>query len=676
MTGEYNSLRKIALGYATYGTDCYNDPKVLTDILWALDWMNRHYYGKAELEGNGWRNYRLFNWHDWHIGTPEKLMDIMLLVDEHLSIDQKRRYLELFDFLEPAPHDFASNKLMFGKVIICSGILEERNDRILCGRDGVADTFEFSDGGKNYGQGFFRDGSYIFHTHHPQAATYGLEHLRGSIDIATILLGSEFSLSEEKRSVMYYWVENTFFPFYFKGSIMRCVCGRYPELEQLSGYKLLRNCIGLYYLGNGYEKNFIAAFVRQAVDEHPKFVENCCEEFFNLLTLNEYIIFCEILKRDTDVLNVKQEFIVCNNQDRVVARNKDYAISLAMSSSRIYNYESINGKNLYGWYHSDGMLCIYDSPLKYDKVYFEKVNPYRIPGTTVDNRERQAVSIAQRNEYLSNQDFVGGLCVGENGMAAMQLESYHSDGQLICKDYYIATGEYGSAPPKHESSLMAKKSYFFLNDCVVCLGTDINSSDNAPVYTVIENKKQDYIFENGEISGFKQTEIEIDGKSYRPSDEDKKVNAKIIRIDDEEIYLFGEREVTICQKGNEPYFTEILLHHGVNPQNGTYEYAILPCGDNKKPNIELLANSKKYQAIRDLSDGAVYCVFWESGEIAGIKVSEPMLICFKDQKIYACDITQKLKNAGIEIKGKRYSFDFEDKRGKVIVNNENDCISR
>lgn len=675
MSCEYECLRKMALGYGTYGTECYKNQEMLKDILWALDWMNRHYYGRAEMENRGWRSYYEFNWHDWHIKTPEILMDIMLIVEESLTLETKSEYLALFDMIRPVPDDFASNKLMFGKLIIHSGLLQENRERVFCGINGVADTFEFSDGGKNYGQGFYTDGSYVFHTHHPQAACYGLEHLCGAIDIASCLNGSEFALDENKHKVLYYWLYNTFLPFYYKGSIMRAVCGRYPQSELASGYKTLRSIINLYAIGDISARKQLVAVLKKAVKEHPKFNGNECSEFFDTLTLYEYGLYRNMVSENTDVAEAKEHTFVFNSRDRLVSKRKNYSAALSMSSSRIYNYECINQNNLKGWYHSDGALWLYSDSLQYDKIYFEKVNPYRIAGTTVDNRERKAVSVAQRNEYLSGQDFVGGLTAGKTGFAAMQLESYHGDGKLICKDYYLKSGEYGGAPEKRESTLMAKKSYFFLEDCIVCLGTDINSSDNAPVYTVIENQKQVSVYKNGELSGYKNTDITINGENYIPSDRDTEVETNYLQIGNKGIYFFDTNKLTFCRRGEAPYFDEILLQHGTNPVGKKYAYAVLPVCDDierfaKKPTVEIICNNEKVQAVRNIADGALYCVFWQAGEICGIKTSAPLLLCVKDGEIFACDVTQKLSKVEIQYKNNSYTVDFAGLSGKTVICNK------
>ena len=45
--------------------------------------------------------------------------------------------------------------------------------------------------------------------------------------------------------------------------------------------------------------------------------------------------------------------------DRVVHLRPGWGLGLSMSSSRVYNYESINSENLHGWFQGDGMTYLY-----------------------------------------------------------------------------------------------------------------------------------------------------------------------------------------------------------------------------------------------------------------------------------------------------------------------------
>src|SRR5699024_8428911 len=92
--------------------------------------------------------------------------------------------------------------------------------------------------------------------------------------------------------------------------------------------------------------------------------------------------------------------------DRVVQHRDNYAFGIAMSSSRIPTYKSINQENKKGWYTGDGMTYLYldHDVYQFGHDYRRNVNPYHLPGVTNDTQERAELSI--REDYLPNQDFV------------------------------------------------------------------------------------------------------------------------------------------------------------------------------------------------------------------------------------------------------------------------------
>ncbi len=673
MSREYETLRKIALGYGTYGTVCYQNKEMLDDILWALDWCYRHYYGKAEMENKGWRDTRAFNWHDWKIASPRALMDVMLVVDEHLTLDQKRDYLALFDMLVKVPTDYAANKVNFGRLIAQSGLLTEREERITCGRDGIENTYLYADGNVNDGQGFYRDGSYIFHTRHSQNACYGLEHLNAAIKLTTVLNDSAFSVKKEYKDILYTWLYDNFLPFYRNGEIVSAVCGRYPENSK--AHIFLGTIVRLYAISDADWKIKLATLFRKLIEKHPLFENGECSEFFGTLTISEYLSYRELMNEPISEETVELcGFKTFNQMDRVVCHEEEQAFVLAMSSSRIYNYECINFRNMKGWYHGDGMLYCYYNGLDYDTEYWNGVNHYRMPGTTADNRERAEVSIAQANEYLSSKDLVGGLGVGDTGVAVMQLESYHSDGQLISARFYNPSGAYGSAPPAHTSTLIAKKAYFFLGGYVVCLGSEINSEDNAPVYTVLDNRKDAYMFENGKIKGHAESEITVNGKKVTLTACDTEFSdVEYVTVGRMAYCLPEKHTLTLKRTDGEPAFNEILWQHGVNPKNEGYAYAVLANADTEKAKafcdelpFSILENSKNAQIVRVNANGDTYFVIHNAGEYFGLTVDAPLLVCVKDGRIYACDVTQKLENVTVKYNEKEYSFDFTGLMGKEI----------
>jgi hyaluronate lyase len=131
---------------------------------------------------------------------------------------------------------------------------------------------------------------------------------------------------------------------------------------------------------------------------------------------------------------------------------------LSMCSPNIARYECFlwsetNRENPNGWYTGAGMLYVYaDSVTQYDQAFHRYADHYRLPGTTVDTRERNPLN----NAGTFNQSaFVGGVQMDIYAAAAFQYDNMNGD---------------------FDSDLVAKKSYFFFDNEIVCLGAGITST--------------------------------------------------------------------------------------------------------------------------------------------------------------------------------------------------------
>lgn len=671
MTRDYSQLTAMALGYATYGTECYQSEELLTDILDALEWGYHNYYGRAEMENKGWRDVRQFNWWDWCIGTPTYLMQVMILVDEHLTLEQKKNYLALFDQRVPTPRDYGSNKVHFGELIAESAILCENAERVFVGRDGIEDTYLYADGGVNDNQGFYRDGSYVFHTLHPMNFTYGAGHFSGIIDFASILVGSEFELKKEHTDLLYTWLYKSFLPFYRNGEIFRSVLGRHPAATRGSACGFIKNIVRFYGLAADDKKDQIADLITMLTDEHPLAKDGYCREIFGSLSLNDYLLFKQAYKKGGAKVD-RNGLYAFNCMDRAVQHADDYTFSLSVSSSRIYNYECINHENMTGWYLGDGMLNLITTPFKYGPDYWKNVDPYRLPGTTADDSEREIVSIAQRNEYLSSKDLVGTLTTGDTGVSVMQLESFHSEGLMAKNAIYNPSGAYGGPQPARECTLTANKAYFFMKGYAVCLGNSVNAHDGRKVYTIIENRHGIPTIENGAVVAHSAPVVTVNGESTALPSEDTVYSAKTFTIDSDAYCILDGAPVVMKQTEGDLPFVQALIDHGTDPENGSYAYAVLPFTGAleaekfaNEPPIEIIENFASVQAIREKATGDIYCVFHTAAEVCGISVDTPLLVSVKNGVLYACDVTQKLGVTEVTVNGKKYVFDFTGAFGKA-----------
>ncbi len=484
MTREYKQIAQMAKAWATYGSALYHDEVLRDDILFALQWMYENRYGEAEKTNSGWRSTSLFNWWDWQIGVPTNLIDTLMLMESELDRETITQYLSLFDKLVPTATDYGANKLNFAKEIIGSGLLQENADRVIVGRDGADETMMYVDGGRNDKQGFYTDGSYIYHSLHPMNGTYGFEQFKNFAALMYLLEGTKFEYCNPMKYNIYEWAINAYEPLIYKGDMFRFVLGRHPS----GGADMGRGVVEVYL--NLLALDTIPADLAARLKSIIKYMvtEDTSKSYYQSLTFESIRLLNEIMADDS--VAPRENYILNKmyyNMDKMAHQHETWAAGVSMSSSRIYNYECINSENMTGWYVSDGMTYLYSENdlTQYNSIYWTGVDPYRLPGTTVNTGKREVTSVAQKNEYLSSQDFVGGASLGgAYGTAAMYLESYHGDG--------IGTGSdngYGGSNPPRDCSLEAQKAWFLFEDEVVALGANVHAQDGLPVLTVVENRK-------------------------------------------------------------------------------------------------------------------------------------------------------------------------------------------
>ncbi len=662
MTQEFARIADIARAWGSCGTAYYQRDDILEIIHYSLQWMYEHRYGIRELEGHGWRDTRLFNWHDWKLGSPEHIIHTLIILGDKISSEKIADFLHLFDALVPEARDYSSNKIHFAKLIIGSGLLQGKTERIECALRGIEETNIYVDNGENDGQGFYTDGSYIFHTRHPMNGSYGKGHFANMVDICRILHGTAYE-DTEINTRLCDWAKNSFIPFVSKSVCASCVLCRHPNNSRNAGLDILRTvCEMASFLPADLARRFLLDVKRNLLANPEMHREETLHLFYSRLSSDALKALRKVMDAPSAAELSYDLNKVYHNEDRVVHHHSGVAYALAMSSSRIYNYESINHENMNGWYLGDGMLTAYADDFYAYSDGWNEADPYRRPGTTADTREREVISISQRNEYLSGQDFVGGVSDGKCGAAAMRLESYHGDGEHISKRYFSPDGAYGGPPEKRDCTLLAKKSWFFFDKIAVCLGSDISAHDDADVITVIDSRRTAAPL------------ILPDGSEFVLSAKDRTLPVvPYLYLDSFGGYWFPQ-EMDLrarCYDASVP-FVEIIADHGVNPTGGTYAYVMFPTYTKEEtaafaeaPDVSVLANTPELQAVRH-KDGRCMYVFWEAGTYGEISVSAPVMLMTVNGRLYVSDPTHKLTAVSVCANGKMYSFDFNGTHGATM----------
>lgn len=670
MTAQYGKLYAMAKAYGTYGSAYYKNENLKKDILFALNWLYENLYGQAEIDGTGWRSTADYNWWDWFCRTPHYLTNILLVMEDSLTDSQIEDYLSLYEYLcttmrTQATPSSAASRIYAG--VAAAALLEDAD-----AMKEFREDYELMLLPVESGDGIQEDGLYICHDYFAYTTEYGTADLLDRLSkIRAICSGTVFEIDLPYKYNSCQWIYETFAPITFNGYMTSAQSGRAKDKDEA------------YFTGFfiGAMLDLIGDF---GIDDDIKLKQlikrNVTEE--NLSVIKEKLNIEQIVKLN-EILNDASISVepYYNNKiyytgDSVMHQRNDFGFALSMSSSRIAPWESINGNNMTGWYQGDGMLYTYidTDANSYGKDYWANVNPYHLPGTTVDTQERLAVSIKNSAEVLTVQDFVG--AVGYNNLyatAAMQLESYHNDNE----NAVTSTIDHGGDAPYHESTLMAKKAYFMFDDEVVALGSDINADDGFEVQTVIENR----LLSNAKNVIVDSDVIEETGiytKNYE--------NPSWVHIEDIAGYFLPNGGKLVLDKvTNKNNFIEMWLSHGVSPKEGSYAYVILPkkTADetdlySQNPDIEVLSNTEKLQAVKENKLGITGMVFWEKGTFENINVSEPMIVMAGDDNgtynVNISDPTQLLTEGTVTVKGK-YELIDADERCTCKIDGENTVIT-
>ncbi len=501
MTSAYLRLNEMAMAYATPGCALYHDDSLKDDILYGLEWLNKNRYGQKEIDGVGWRSTEEYNWWDWDIGVPQSLVSILLVMEDHLTQEQISRYLKLFDLRVPGAEGEGSNAFETGRCAIGSALLQNDPKKVLKVEGQMDFLFLYEDNARSVGnqlqgdraeskgQGFHTDGSYVFHTLHAMNATYGLGHFIGIAAFVPLFKGTAFEFTNPQTDNVADWIYNSFEPFIYDDAFFRLVEGRDPGDERKNAVSALEGMLSVINMLEPEDQARVRSIIKNQALRNSTDNVYADLDLYSLITLAKLMEDESVKPRENYKLNK-----VFYNEDKVMHQREDFAMGVSMSSSRIFNYESINSQNTTGWYVSDGMVeyRVKGDVTQSKPEYWKDIDPYRLAGTTIETQERKAATIAQGNEYLSSKDFVGGVSDGEYGAAAMWLESYHYD-----TDFGRENGSYGGKAPALDCDLEAKKSYFMFDDEVVCIGADIHADtdghknpdgDPSEVETVVDNR--------------------------------------------------------------------------------------------------------------------------------------------------------------------------------------------
>ncbi|MGD9495812.1 MAG: chondroitinase family polysaccharide lyase [Armatimonadota bacterium] len=304
-----------------------------------------------------------------------------------------------------------------------------------------------------------------------------------------------------------------------------------------------------------------------------------------------------------------------------VHRRGEWMVATKGWSRYIANYEQASNRNIYGRYTSHGTTEIYcagDPVSREASGYLEPGWDWnRWPGATAiylpwnllygKSQYRDPCPYGRlRNE----ETFVGAVShLGRHGMFAMQLSD-----------------------PHHAPAFRARKSCFYVEDTIVCLGTGITNDDpEHPVETTLFQLGLPAIDTPTWINSTEPTTqfplqwsadgagpawlVDHVGNGYYLPD------ASSLRVARHEQDTPWNGTLGSSTKGN---FEVAWLDHGPAPADASYEYAIrvqtspaAMAAYALAPGYEVLRADERAHIVRDRATGITGYALFEAGEVAG-----------------------------------------------------------
>ncbi|MGN7979024.1 polysaccharide lyase 8 family protein [Microbacterium sp. 22195] len=632
----FDRLFSLSLAYATAGCAQYQDAALAADLVDALAYMAANVYvaGRSPVG----------NWWFWEIGVPRKAADILVLLHDVVPAEVRTSLLAAARYFTPDPNwrgrgtsfaETGANRT--DKALSCAlrGILDSRPDEIALARDALSDVVR---NGRNSvfgyvtsGDGFYTDGSFVQHTYLPYVGTYGVVTLGGIAEILGLLGGSEWDVVDPKKSVVLDAVEGAYAPFIWNGRMMDTVRGRAVSRQKAPDYVDGAGAItAILLLAQGAGEPYRSRYLSLV----KGWLLRSSEKQYGLpsQTVAKSLLVTSVLGDDSVVPASAPVYTKAfGDQDRLVHHRPNFSAVVNVSSKRIGRYEWGNRENNLGWYQGDGLTYFYTpvAPDQFSADFWPTVDPYRLPGTTVTAEPRANGANDGTGIPRAYQAFGGGLALDDRwGIQGMDHLNFNK-------------------------TLSARKSWFFLDDKVVCLGAAVTSASGHEVFTTIDNRsfapdsvptlRTDNRYRTvaaGSPAIPVRRNVHIDGHGgyvfLKGENVSGAIDVQVVRRTGDWKTINSGSDTGGTDETKTRDYVTITHHHGTNPSGGGYAYIVLPnvghsttFDESETPTVEVVANNAQTQMIRVAGSGLTLANFFAASSADGIQTSGPCSVAVR-----------------------------------------------
>jgi hyaluronate lyase len=614
VTTTYTRLRSLTVAWFTPGSRYRGDASVLADTLNGLDTANRVVYhdGASEFD----------NWWDFEIGASRALADCLVLLDQQLPATNRDLYAAAITHFVPDPFrtfnggvSTGANRIDLCQAALVQGIASKSATRVQRAADGLPTVCQYG----SSGDGLYSDGSFIQHTNVAYTGTYGVVLLTGLAKMLSLLVGSAWAVTDPAIRNLFDCVELGWAPLIHDGRMMSCVNGRAisrsSESEQVMGHSAIGGILRLADVVDPATAGRWRAACRGWLDR---------DRFrgpYEGADVPTTALVADLFA-DTNVTPTPEPVrsVVFRNMGRAVHRRPGWAYAISMCCDRVARYEMINGENLHGFHTGAGMTYLYDDDAgQFSDGFWPTVDPYRLPGTTVDRKPIPDGG----GRTLPTTRWAGGAVL---------------DGRYACV---------GMTLQADTTDLGGKKSWFCFDEYILAMGVGITSTSGYRVETFIENRH----LHAGGVNA-----LTVDGVVWPYQQNTSKTFAGVqwMHLEGVAGYTFPslptlradrlERTGSfhdINTNGTTTPITRRYLtlaqDHGVNPTGGTYTYLVIPRATVGRTaelaahrDVTILGNNTARQVVRQSATGITMANFWSAAAFTNITVDRACALVIRE----------------------------------------------
>lgn len=534
------------------------------------------------------------NWYNWEIGWPQRMgvnLCLMRAGKSRVPAGLESNILNRMKQLSKGPAQSGSqgtgaNKMDIALQWIYRTILQKDKANLDFAIEQFYLPLKF-----NSGEGLQADYSYLQHGRQLYMGGYGASVLTATFKVSFYLKGTEYSGGDSQNYI------NNFVKLSY--------------VPTIRGQHMLYNVLGrgVARKGGDYKAGF-ASSLEKMIELDPS-----GKDFYEKGILR--------LKGEKPASygleNYHRHFW---RGDYSLHQRPGYTIDVRMASTRTARCENGNGENLKGYFMTEGGTQIVQRGDEYSGI-FPVWDWSRIPGTTTPALS----SVPQPAQW------------GQPGQSTFA-------GGVSDSIYGITT--YDMVDNSNGINTRGKKSWFFFDKEVVCLGSGINSSNAAEINTTVN---QSLLHGNVEVSlaGENGTQ-ELSRGSHNFKD--------ISWINHDSISYFFPNGGNVTVRADEQQGTwksistaegddaiikkdvfKVWFNHGIKPDNAGYSYCIVPgtkdIAEGKAAIDQFVTlNNDTVQAVYNKTLNIFGAVFYKKGSLSlgdiKLSVTKPCVLMFKN----------------------------------------------